>query len=119
VTSIGPILAVPGIRDALRRTKAKVAAVSPIVGGEAVTGPAGALMKMMGWASSIAGVAKIYEDFLDVLIADRADEAEASAVRTENLRVLCANTIMKSMDDKRGLARFTLEACAAKQGAGI
>jgi LPPG:FO 2-phospho-L-lactate transferase len=117
VTSIGPILAVPGIRDALRRTKAKVAAVSPIVGGEAVTGPAGALMKMMGWASSIAGVAKAYEDFLDVLIADRADEAEASAVRTENLRVLCANTIMKSMDDKRGLAQFTLNACAVQRSA--
>jgi LPPG:FO 2-phospho-L-lactate transferase len=119
VTSIGTILAVPGIRDALRRTKAKVAAVSPIVGGEAVTGPAGALMKMMGWESGIAGVARAYEDFLDVLIADRADEAEASAVRTPSLRVLCTNTIMKSMDDKRGLAQFTLEACAAKQGAGI
>jgi LPPG:FO 2-phospho-L-lactate transferase len=119
VTSIGPILAVPGIRDALRRTKAKVAAVSPIVGGEAVTGPAGALMKMMGWASTIAGVARAYEDFLDVLIADRADEAEASAVRTPSLRVVCTDTIMKSMDDKRELARFTLEACAAKQGAGI
>ena len=117
VTSIGPILAVPGIRDALRQTKAKVAAVSPIVGGEAVSGPAGALMKMMGWESTIAGVAKAYEDFLDVLIADRADEAEASAVRTENLRVLCANTIMKSMDDKRGLAQFTLNACAVQRSA--
>jgi LPPG:FO 2-phospho-L-lactate transferase len=119
VTSIGPILAVPGIRDALRRTKAPVAAVSPIVGGEAVTGPAGALMKMMGWASTIAGVAKAYEDFLDVLIADRADEGEASAVHTPSLRVVCTNTIMNSMDDKRRLAQFTLEACAAKQGAGI
>ena len=81
VTSIGPILAVPGIRDALRRTKAPVAAVSPIVGGAAVSGPAGALMKMMGWPSTIAGVAKAYEDFLDVLIADRADEAEAAVLR--------------------------------------
>ena len=79
VTSIGPILAVPGIRDALRQTTAPVAAVSPIVGGDAVSGPAGALMKMMGWPSSgIAGVAKAYEDFLDVLVADRADEAAAS-----------------------------------------
>ena len=119
VTSIGPILAVPGIRDALRQTKAKVAAVSPIVGGAAVSGPAGQLMEMMGWASSIAGVARAYEDFLDVLIADRADEGEASAVHTPSLRVVCTNTIMNSMDDKRGLARFTLEACAAKQGPGI
>ncbi len=114
VTSIGPILAVPGIRDALRRTKAPVAAVSPIVGGAAVSGPAGALMKMMGWPSTIAGVAKAYEDFLDVLIADHADEAAASAMRSENLRVVCTNTIMKSLDDKRDLARFTLEACASR-----
>jgi LPPG:FO 2-phospho-L-lactate transferase len=119
VTSIGPILSVPGIRDALRRSKAPVAAVSPLVGGAAVSGPAGALMKMMGWPSTIAGVAKAYEDFLDVLIADRADEAEASAMSSQSLRVLCTNTIMNSMDAKRELARFTLEACGGKQGAGV
>jgi len=119
VTSIGPILSVPGIRDALRRTKAPVAAVSPIVGGAAVSGPAGALMKMMGWPSTIAGVAKAYEDFLDVLIADHADEAEASAVRTQGLRVLCTSTIMKSLDDKRDLARFALDACTAKQSPSV
>src|SRR5664279_3193524 len=117
VTSIGPILAVPGVRDALRRTAAPVVAVSPIVGGEAVTGPASALMKMMGWASTIAGVAKAYEDFLDVLVTDRADEAEASAVRTSGLRVFCTNTIMRSMDDKCELARFTLNACAVQRSA--
>jgi len=119
VTSIGPILSVPGIRDALRGTKAPVAAVSPIVGGAAVSGPAGALMKMMGWPSTIAGVAKAYEDFLNVLIADHADEAAASAMSSESLRVLCTNTIMNSMDDKRELARFTLEACATKQSASV
>ena len=75
----------PGIRHALRQTKAPIAAVSPIVGGMAVSGPAGDLMKRMGWPSTIAGVAKAYEDFLDVLIADHADEAAASAVRTEAL----------------------------------
>ena len=80
MTSIGPILAVPGIREALRQTRAPIAAVSPIVGGAAVSGPAGALMKMMGWPSTIAGVAQAYEDFLDVLVVDAADEAEASAV---------------------------------------
>ncbi len=119
VTSIGPILSVPGIRDALRRTKAPVAAVSPVVGGAAVSGPAGTLMKMMGWPSTIAGIAKAYEDFLDVLIADRADEAEASAIGSESLRVLCTNTIMTSSDAKRELARFALEACAAKPSARV
>ena len=88
VTSIGPILAVPGIREALRNAKATVAAVSPIVGGEAVSGPAGALMKMMGWPSTIAGVAKAYEDFLDVLVADSADAAsrQRSALSTQSNR---------------------------------
>src|SRR5271166_2747490 len=118
VTSIGPILSVPGIREALRRTNAPVAAVSPIVGGAAVSGPAGTLMKMMGWPSTIAGVAKAYEDFLDVLIADRADEAEASAMHRQSLCVLCTNTIMKSPEAKRELARFSLEACDTKQSAG-
>jgi LPPG:FO 2-phospho-L-lactate transferase len=117
VTSIGPILAVPGLRDALRRTKAPVAAVSPIVGGAAVSGPASALMKMMGWPSTIAGVAKAYDDFLDVLVADHADEAGASKMSGQQPRVLCTNTIMSSMDAKRELARFALEACAAPQGA--
>ena len=119
VTSIGPILAVPGIRDALQQTKSPISAVSPIVGGAAVSGPAGALMKMMGWPSTITGVARAYEDFLDLLIADRADEAEAAALRSEDLRVLCTSTIMKSLDDKRNLARFALEARTAQQGARV
>ncbi len=117
VTSIGPILSVPGIRDALRRAKAAIAAVSPIVGGEAISGPAGALMRMMGWTSTIAGIANAYKDFLDVLIAHRADEREAAALRGENLTVLCTNTIMNSTDDKVELARFVLEACAKERRA--
>lgn len=118
VTSIGPILGVPGIRDALRQCKAPVAAVSPIVGGEAVSGPAAALMKMMGWPSTIAGVAKAYEDFLDVLVADNADQSEASAMTSQRPRVVCTNTIMNSVDAKRALALFTLDACSAKQSDG-
>ena len=117
VTSIGPILAVPGIRDALRRTVAPVAAVSPIVGGAAVSGPAGKLMEMMGWRSSISGVAKAYEDFLDVLVADDADANEAEVLRNESLRIPCTNTIMRTDDDKRQLAEFVLASCTAQQGA--
>jgi len=117
VTSIGPILAVPGIRDALRRTSAPIAAVSPIVGGAAVSGPASALMQMMGWPSTIAGVAKAYEDFLDVLVVDNEDREDASKLNGAKLRVLCTYTIMKSMDEKRELARFTLDACAMPQSA--
>ena len=119
VTSIGPILAVPGVRDALRRTSASVTAVSPIVGGAAVSGPAAVLMRRKGWPSTIAGVAQAYEDFLDVLIVDLADHADADHLREGDLHVLCANTIMKSTEDKQELARFTLHAALQASGAKV
>jgi LPPG:FO 2-phospho-L-lactate transferase len=111
VTSIGPILSVPGIRDALRRRSGPVVAVSPIVGGAAVSGPAGKLMEMMGWPCSIAGVAEAYEDFLDVLVVDDADNAEAKRLRSGSLRLESTQTIMRSAGDKRALAQFVLDLC--------
>jgi LPPG:FO 2-phospho-L-lactate transferase len=111
VTSIGPILTVPGIRAALRRTAAPVIAVSPIVGGAAVSGPAGKLMPMMGWPCSISGVAKAYEDFLDVLVIDEADGREAELLRSGSLRLERTQTIMRSDKDKRALAEFVLNIC--------
>jgi len=119
VTSIGPILAVPGIRGALCRTSASVTAVSPIVGGAAVSGPAAALMRRKGWPDTIAGVAQAYEDFLDVLVVDLADHADADHLREGDLHVLCANTIMKSLEDKQELARFTLHAALQASGAKV
>ena len=141
VTSIGPILAVPGIREGLRRTAAPVIAVSPIVGGAAVSGPAGALMQMMGWPSTSAGVASAYEDFLDVLVADSSEAVSQTAAGSRlspvafdnalsdprvrstshdsrSTRLVYTNTIMRSMDDKRQLAAFVLDACAEFQEAG-
>lgn len=109
VTSIGPILAVPGIREALRSAKAPVIAVSPIIGDAAVSGPAAALMRMSGWSSTIAGIAKAYEDFLDVLVVDRADRAAAEGLERDGLRVVCGRTLMHSLEDKVSLARFVLE----------
>jgi LPPG:FO 2-phospho-L-lactate transferase len=117
VTSIGPILAVPGVREALCRTAAPVAAVSPIVGGAAVSGPAGTLMKRKGWPSTIAGVAQAYEDFLDLLVVDLEDHADADHLREGGLHVLCANTIMKSLADRKELAEFTLNAALQARGA--
>ena len=119
VTSIGPILAVPGVRQALCRTAAPVAAVSPIVGGAAVSGPAGVLMKRKGWPSTIAGVAQAYEDFLDLLVVDLEDHADADLLRAGGLHVLCANTVMKSLSDKQELARFTLHAALQARGAKV
>jgi 2-phospho-L-lactate guanylyltransferase len=114
VTSIGPILAVPGIRQALRETRAPVAAVSPIVGGVAVSGPAGALMATLGLPVSIAGIAQIYQDFLDVLIVDRCDRPAAAPLEGSALRVHATNTIMKSASDKVELARAVLSLFSAE-----
>lgn len=108
VTSIGPILAVPGIREALRETRAPVLAISPIVGGAAVSGPAGALMSAQGFPVSLAGVAQAYHDFLDILVADVRDAQEAEALRQSGFRVHCARTIMRSAEDKAELARAVL-----------
>ncbi len=109
ITSIGPILAVPGIRRALRETSAPVVAVSPIVGTAAVSGPAGALMAAHGLPVSIAGIAEAYADFLDVLIADPADAGSAAELRRPGLQVHCVPSIMKSDDDKAALARAALQ----------
>jgi len=109
VTSIGPILAVPGIREALRATPARVAAISPIVGGAPVSGPAGELMRTQGLAVSAEGVAQAYADFLDVLIADERDAAERPTVEKLGVELRTARTVMKSDADKAGLAWAALE----------
>jgi len=108
VTSIGPILAVPGIHGALLQACGKVAAVSPIVGNAPVAGPAGILMQAQGLSCSIAGVAHAYEDFLDVLVCDSRDARAADQLRNNGLRVQCTQTIMRSDDDKAALAREVL-----------
>ena len=114
ITSIGPILAVPGIREALQKTEAPVIAVSPIVGGAAVSGPAGNLMKAAGLPVSIEGIARAYSDFLDVLVADSAD----SGIRMQDpdVDLLFTNTIMRTDDDKLRLAQFILDAAAIARG---
>ncbi len=114
ITSIGPILSVPGIRDALRKTEATVAAMSPIVGDAAVSGPAGILMAAQGFPVSIAGVAQAYEDFLDILIADLRDAEAARQLTRPGLRVHCTNTIMRTADDKAKLARTVLALLTAE-----
>ena len=83
-----PILAVPGIREALRSSEAPVVAVSPIIGDAAVSGPAAALMRMQGWPSTIAGIAKAYEDFLDVLVVDSIRRWRPQQLNSDNLRVI-------------------------------
>ncbi len=117
ITSIGPILAVPGLRDALQKTKGRIAAVSPIVGGEAVAGPAGILMTSQGLPVSIAGVAEAYHDFLDVLVVDVRDAQAAEELRQTGVRVHVAKTIMQTSEDKANLASEVLSAVAGQTAA--
>ena len=109
VSSIFPILAVPGIRSALRDTKAIIAGISPIVGGAAVSGPAGILMASQNLPVSISGIAQTYADFLDVLVADNRDRAEGESLATTTLHVHCTNTLMRSLNDRADLARAVLD----------
>jgi LPPG:FO 2-phospho-L-lactate transferase len=117
ISSIGPILAVPGIVDALRQTRASVLAVSPIVGGEAVSGPAGILMAAQGLPVSIAGVAQAYRDFLDILVVDHRDARAAEELRQSGFRVHCTNTIMQTANDKADLARAVLSLLSGESAA--
>ena len=106
--SIGPILAVRGIRDALRRTRATVTAISPIVGGRAIKGPAARMMKSMGHGASAAAVAELYRDFVDVFVLDRQDAKLEPAVEALGMRVIVTNTIMSGTAQRKALARVVL-----------
>jgi LPPG:FO 2-phospho-L-lactate transferase len=110
VTSIGPILAVPGIRQELQEADALVVAVSPIVGGAAVSGPAAELMQSQGLPASIAGVARAYGDVLDVLLADMRDKAAANEIVPTGVQVHFAPTIMTTDAEKVALAEEALRA---------
>ena len=117
ITSIGPILAVPGVREALHKTKGRIAAVSPIVAGEAVAGPAGILMASQGLPVSVAGVAQAYHDFLDMLIVDVRDTEAADELRKSGLRVQVAKTVMRTAEDKAELASAVLSAVRGQSAA--
>lgn len=117
ITSIGPILAVPGVREALHKTKGRIAAVSPIVAGEAVAGPAGILMAAQGLPVSVAGVAQAYHDFLDMLIIDVRDAEAADELRKSGLRVQLAKTVMRTSEDKADLATAVLTAVRGQSAA--
>jgi len=113
ITSIGPILAVPGIVEALQNTRATVVAVSPIVGGAAVSGPAGRLMASASLPISATGVARAYGGWLDVLVLDEQDRALADDVRTAGATPVPAPTMMTSREAEVTLARHVLGAIEA------
>ena len=110
IVSIGPLLAVPGVRDALRETRAKVVGVSPIVGGKTIKGPADRMMASLGMTPTAAGVAEAYRDFLDALVIDETDRNLAPAVEATGVRPIVAQTIMRGPAEKRALAEVVLAA---------
>jgi LPPG:FO 2-phospho-L-lactate transferase len=112
ITSVGPILAVPGLVEALRATSAPVVAVSPIVGGAAVSGPAGRLMASAGLPVSATGVARAYATWLDRLVFDEQDRALAGEIQALGVAPVPAPTMMSSRDAEITLARHVLRAAA-------
>ena len=104
VVSIGPILSVAGVREALQSTRAKVVAVSPIVGGKTIKGPADRMMASLGMVATCVGVAGAYADFLDVLVIDEEDGDLAPAVEGAGVQAVVTDTIMRGQAEKRALA---------------
>jgi len=110
IVSIGSILAVPGIHDALHEASGMVVAVSPIVGGVPIKGPADKLMRGLGIDVSAAGVARCYRDFLDVMVIDDKDVHLISEIEDLGIPTVATNTIMRDTPAKAALARVVLEA---------
>ena len=111
--SIDPILALPGVRDALVAIDAPVVSVSPIVGGHALKGPASKMMTELGATPGTSGIAEHYRGLIDGLVIDQVDADDAAPVRAMGIEPLVAQTVMSSDEDRIGLARPTL-AFAAK-----
>ncbi|HTK07502.1 MAG TPA: 2-phospho-L-lactate transferase [Ktedonobacteraceae bacterium] len=110
IVSIGSILAVPGIHDALHETSGMIVAVSPIVGGAPIKGPADKLMRGLGLDVSAVGVTRCYRDFLDVMVIDQQDAELAGAVEDLGIPCVVTDTIMKDAESKAALARTVLQA---------
>jgi LPPG:FO 2-phospho-L-lactate transferase len=110
VVSVGTILAVPGVRAALAETSAPIAAVSPIVGGAPIKGPATPLMRAVGMEVSALGVAGAYQDLAGAFVIDIQDAALAPDIRALGMRVTVTDTIMRGPSEKRALAEAALRA---------
>jgi LPPG:FO 2-phospho-L-lactate transferase len=109
VVSIGPILAVPGMRKALAASRVPKIGVSPIVGGRALKGPADRMLASLGHEVSAAGVARMYEGLVGGMVVDRVDEGERSEIEALGMRVLVTDAIMRDAPDRARLAREVLE----------
>jgi LPPG:FO 2-phospho-L-lactate transferase len=108
IVSIGPIMAVPGIREAVASRRDDVVAVSPIVAGAALKGPADRMLAELGLESSVVGVARLYAPVAATLVVDTADAASAAEVEAAGMRCVVAPTVMHTPDDAAALGRTVL-----------
>jgi LPPG:FO 2-phospho-L-lactate transferase len=108
LVSIAPVLAVPGIRDALVRRRKNVIAVSPIIAGAALKGPADRMLAELGHDASVLGVAALYNEFVSTLVIDTADDSLKSAVESFGLNCIVTETIMSKPGVSESLARTVL-----------
>jgi LPPG:FO 2-phospho-L-lactate transferase len=108
IVSIGPILAVKGIRDTLKLNQSKVVAISPIIKGSAIKGPADKLMRSLGLEVSAFGVSQLYRDFLHAFVLDELDKDQKAHVESLGIKVAVTNTLMKNLEDKKRLAKTCL-----------
>jgi len=109
ITSIGPILAIHDIRDALRCTRSEVIAISPLIGNAAFSGPAAKLMEACLYEVSPAGVARYYHEFLDNLVIDVRDSALAPSIRYDTIGVQITDILMSDDAAASRLARFVID----------
>jgi LPPG:FO 2-phospho-L-lactate transferase len=113
LVSLGPVLSVRGVRDALKSTPARVVAVSPLVGGRALKGPADRMLRDQGMEANAVSIARLYEDFLDVLVIDQVDKDLKPQIEALGVEVVVTDTIMSSMEKKCALARTVIKAAGA------
>jgi LPPG:FO 2-phospho-L-lactate transferase len=104
MVSIGPILAIPGVRDTLRKSRGRVAAISPLVGGRPIKGPLDRMLRGLGLEVSAVGVAQLYRDLAEFFVIDTTDAALGPRVEALGLRPVVTNTIMRTAADAHRLA---------------
>lgn len=107
--SVEPVLAVPGVRDAVRAASAPVVAVSPIVGGRAIKGPAAQILETLGHEVSALGVARLYAGLADVMCIDQEDAGLAGAIEALGMDVVVTDTVMGGPEGRERLARTLLD----------
>jgi LPPG:FO 2-phospho-L-lactate transferase len=107
--SIGPTLAVGGIREALRKRRGDVVAVCPIIGGKSLKGPSDRMLLQLGFEASCVGVARMYQDICGTFVIDSVDAPEGRQIEALGMRVVACPTVMRTFEDKCRLAEEVLQ----------